>query len=316
MASDELELLKSDLTEINGRAKAINTLTPANELVPNGTDPLPLIEDDEDLVPLIRQASNEELEPLVEYIISKGGITTELHRTRAYKQYSPSRNHRMYADDIAAEIQKFGANTPWSQTFRNGRGKKYRKILGSVAKRCGIKSCFWHETAELEKRVLVAVITKAYEGMAQEERQEMLENLQIHKLPGISGPLAAGTLQAAIQAAGFAPYKLAVIVANSTANSVLGHGLAFATNAGLTKGLALFAGPIGWALDAIWGGIIVAGPAYRVSIPCVVQVALIRQSMLRRQRARRSRILRTIGIVTLLALASVVVLLAARSFMR
>jgi len=62
----------------------------------------------------------------------------------------------------------------------------------------------------------------------------------------------------AIQAAGFAPYKMAVIVANGMANAVLGHGLAFAANAGLTKGIALFAGPVGWALDAIWGGTIIA----------------------------------------------------------
>jgi uncharacterized protein YaaW (UPF0174 family) len=32
-------------------------------------------------------------------------------------------------------------------------------------------------------------------------------------------------LQVAIQAAGFAPYKLAVIVANGMASTVLGHGL-------------------------------------------------------------------------------------------
>jgi hypothetical protein len=90
---------------------------------------LPLIEDDEDLVPPLRQASNEELEPLVEYIIEKGGVTAQLHRTQRYKQYSGGGNHRMYADDIAAEIQKFGANTFFSQTIRGGRGIKYRKLL-------------------------------------------------------------------------------------------------------------------------------------------------------------------------------------------
>jgi hypothetical protein len=75
-----------------------------------------------------------------------------------------------------------------------------------------------------------------------------------------------------------------------------GHGLAFAANAGLTKGLALFAGPTGWALDAISGGVIVAGPAYRVTIPCVVQVAFIRQSMLRKQREERRRNLIVVGV--------------------
>jgi len=49
-------------------------------------------------------------------------------------------------------------------------------------------------------------------------------------------PSKAAALQTAIQATGFAPYKLAVIVANGMANAVLGHGLAFAASAGLTKG--------------------------------------------------------------------------------
>jgi uncharacterized protein YaaW (UPF0174 family) len=59
---------------------------------------------------------------------------------------------------------------------------------------------------------------------------------------------------------------------------------AFAADTRFLKGLALFAGPIGWALDPTWGGLIVAGPAQRVTLPCVVQVALIRQSAVRRQR--------------------------------
>ena len=111
--------------------------------------------------PLLRQASNEELEPLVRYIVEKGGVTAQIDRTRAFRQHSPSGNHQMYADDIAAEIQKFGANTFWSQAFRNGRGTKYRNILKSVAKRCGVKAGFWDETVEIEERVLVAVLSKA-----------------------------------------------------------------------------------------------------------------------------------------------------------
>jgi uncharacterized protein YaaW (UPF0174 family) len=267
-------------------------------------------------VPLLRLASNEELAPLVEYIVKKGGVTAQLPRTQAYRQHSPNRNHKMYVDDISAEIQKFGANTFWSHLIRKGRGKKYRSILKKVAKRCGGKANCWDETAEIEERVLVAVLGKAYEKMTEVERLELLATLQIHELPGARGPLAAGALQAAIQAAGFAPYKLAVVVANGTANALLGHGLAYAANAGLVKGIAVFAGPIGWALDAIWGGTIIAGPAYRVTIPCVIQVASIRQSVLQKQRERRQRILRILGLVALVALSCLLVVLAIRHGMR
>jgi uncharacterized protein YaaW (UPF0174 family) len=318
VSSDQLQLGNSSFSNIDRPETHIVTseASSSTELVHTGTGPLPLIEDDHDLVPLLRQASREELEPLVKYIVEKGGVTAQIHRTRAFRQYSPTGNHRMYADDIAAEIQKFGANTFWSQAFRNGRGKKYRKILKSVAKRCGVKAGVWDETAEIEERVLVAVLSKAYEGMTKEQRQEMLETLRIHKLPGAGGPITTAALQTAVQATGFAPYKLAVIVANGTANAVLGHGLAFAANAGLTKGLALFAGPIGWALDAMWGGMILAGPAYRVTVPCVVQVALIRQSMLQRRRQRKWRILLKVGLAVLVSVALVLAGLAARHFTR
>jgi len=288
--------------------------SPASALVTNGNGPLPLIEDDKDLVSLLRQASNEELDPLVKYIIKKGGVTAQLQRTQKYRQYSASGNHRMYADDIAAEIQKFGANTFWSHAFRKGRGKRYRKILKKVAKRCGVKAGFCDETAEIEERVLEAVLSKASERMTDQQRQELLDDLEVHTPPGSGGPVTAGVLQAAIQSAGFAPYMFAVIVANGTANAVLGHGLAFAANAGLTKAIALFAGPVGWAFDAVWGGMIASGPAYRVTIPCVVQVAFIRQSMLRKQQEERGRKLRVVGVVTLIALVCILAFFVARHF--
>lgn len=318
MPSDQLQLRNSSVSNIDRPETHIvpSEASSSTELVHRGTGPLPLIEDDHDLVPLLRQASNEELGPLVQYIVEKGGITAQIHQTRAFRQFSPIGNHRMYADDIAAEIQKFGGNTFWSQAFRSGRGTKYRNILKSVAKRCGVKSGFWDETADIEERVLVAVLSRAYEGMTHEQRQEALETLRIRKVPGAGGPVTAAALQTAIQATGFAPYKLAVIVANGTANAVLGHGLAFAANAGLTKGLALFAGPIGWALDAMWGGMILAGPAYRVTLPCVVQVALIRQSLLQRQRQRKWRILRKVGVAVLVTVALLLAGLAAGHFMR
>jgi uncharacterized protein YaaW (UPF0174 family) len=305
------------MTKAHGQAITLpsHASHPTSALVPNGSGPLPLVEDDNDLVPLLRQASNEELAPLVEYIVEKGGVTAQLHRTQKYRQYSVSHDHSEYADDIAAEIQKFGANTFWTHAIRKGRGVRYRKILRKVAKQCAVKAGWRDGTAEIEGRVLVSVLSKAYERMTKEQREELLATLKTQKLPGAGGPITAGALQAAIQATGFAPYKLAVIVANGTANAVLGHGLAFAANAGLTKAVALFAGPAGWAFDAAWGGMIAAGPAYRVTLPCVVQVALIRQSMVRKQKEERRRKLKAVGMAALITLVCIVALFVARHFM-
>lgn len=40
-------------------------------------------------------------------------------------------------------------------------------------------------------------------------------------------------------------------------------------------GLAV--GPIGWAITGLWTAISLAGPAYRITIPCVCHVAYLRQ---------------------------------------
>ncbi|WP_409012598.1 hypothetical protein [Bacteroides xylanisolvens] len=41
---------------------------------------------------------------------------------------------------------------------------------------------------------------------------------------------------------------------------------------------SIMMGPIGWILTAVWTLIDIAGPAYRVTIPAVIQIAYIRQS--------------------------------------
>jgi uncharacterized protein YaaW (UPF0174 family) len=67
-----------------------------------------------------------------------------------------------------------------------------------------------------------------------------------------------------------------VIVANAAAQQLLGHGLSLATNAALTKGIAVFAGPVGLVFAALLGGNALAAPARRVTVPIVLQVAAIR----------------------------------------
>jgi len=72
-------------------------------------------------------------------------------------------------------------------------------------------------------------------------------------------------------------YKIAVIVANTIANIILGRGLSLAANATLTRTISIFAGPIGWLITGALTAVDIAGPAYRVTIPAVIQVAFLRQ---------------------------------------
>ena len=241
---------------------------------------LRLREPDDDLIPLLRRASNEQLAPLVEYVTKttrgRGRFTEYLTTTKAYGAHYP--NHSAYVDEIAAEIQTFGGNSI-ANIFR-GSGVPYRKIVGNVAKR--VKANF-HASADvgtIEQQVLLTLLEKAYEKMSEDERRELLRGLGVEGASGLPAALPIMAIQASIRVAGFAAYRLAVIVANAVARALLGRGLSVAANAALTRAIGVVAGTIGWALTALWTAIDVARPAYRVVIPCVVQVALIRQMSL------------------------------------
>ncbi len=47
---------------------------------------------------------------------------------------------------------------------------------------------------------------------------------------------------------------IAVTVANGVTRAVLGHGLRVAANAGLTRTIGIFAGPIGWDYNGVMDG--------------------------------------------------------------
>lgn len=82
---------------------------------------------------------------------------------------------------------------------------------------------------------------------------------------------------------GFASYKLTLIIINAVAKAVLGRGLSLAANASLAKAMSIFAGPIGLAITALWTLIDIAGPAYRVTIPCTIIIAAMRKERNMRQ---------------------------------
>ena len=66
------------------------------------------------------------------------------------------------------------------------------------------------------------------------------------------------------------------IVANAIFKALFGRGLPLVVNAALTRAMAIFAGPIGWVVSGIWLLLDIAGPAFRVTMPAVTLVAMLR----------------------------------------
>ena len=224
---------------------------------------------DDDLIPLLRTATSEDLETLAEFI--RQASTSELIEGSYWVGER--------ADYISAEIQKFGGNTIMN-LFRGGTGVCYAEVVRDVADKLGVSYNDTTPVATIEGQIQIKILEKAYEKMTDDERRQLLDAIGEKFEGGIPAALPVMCIQAAIRLGGFAAYQIALMVANAVAKQILGHGLRMAANAGIARGIGIIAGPIGWAVTILWTLFDIAGPAYRISVPCVLQVAYIRQKSL------------------------------------
>lgn len=229
---------------------------------------------DSDLTPILSACSDEDLIPLRDYILKAS--TNELESMDSY--IAQPDHPSTYVDEMVYEIQTFGGNT-FANFFRNG-GIPYAEVAYDVARRVKAKHDENASVQEIEWAILTKILEGAIENISQKDR-EQLE--QVFREAGARNvdlnagvPLSLIITQIGIRASGFVPYQLATIVANAVAKKVLGQGLKFAANAALTRSIGVLAGPIGWLLTGGWLIFDAAGPAYRITIPCVCHVAYLR----------------------------------------
>lgn len=176
---------------------------------------------------------------------------------------------------IAEELRRFGGNS-FINLLRGGAGVPYKEIVCDVASHLKTDFRPAQSCGEIEIAAVNAVLAQSFSKMSEQEKADLFAEFGGTYAPG-AGPAVMAALQAAIKASGFGAFKLAAVVANAVAKAILGRGLAFGATAGLMRGISVFAGPIGWAITAIWTAFDLGSPAYRVTVPCVIQIAYMRQ---------------------------------------
>ena len=67
-----------------------------------------------------------------------------------------------------------------------------------------------------------------------------------------------------------------MLVANLAAKWGLKQAAALAARFAGSRAFAVLTGPIGWILTGIWTAFDIAGPAYRVTVPCTIIIAYLR----------------------------------------
>jgi uncharacterized protein YaaW (UPF0174 family) len=238
----------------------------------------------------LHEASDDDIEPLVGYI--EKAFSERLSKDPLFALYGnvpkKSRDESIrrtlrppYLKAVENDLRLFGGNTI-ANFFRGGEGPGYSEIARDVADKIGAKYGPDDAVGAVEESILLTFLGKAWEKMGADDRMALLKeidpkDLKVGNAANIPAPPAlVAAAQAAIRASGFKAYKIAVIVANQIAKKVLGRGLSFAANAMLTKGFAALVGPIGWVVTTAWMLADLASPAFRVTYPCVLHIAMLR----------------------------------------
>jgi len=236
---------------------------------------------DIDLNPVLEGASNDELKMIAKQMGERWA--TSLPDFRGYKEAQETGNYTKVGSLLAAELREFGGNTiaNISRAIVRGeyQGPPYRDIVYDVAKKLKLKPRKDMSCDHMEQLILDKSLERMWEELSDEERKELLQT--VHVRGGVTYSAFSAAMHTFIRNSGFMPYKVTLIIINAISKKVLGRGLSLATNAAAMK---LLAGTLARSLNVLlWGWLandIAFSPAFRVTTPCVIIIALSRQRQL------------------------------------
>lgn len=238
---------------------------------------------DIDLNPVLEGATNDELEMIAKQMDERWSESLTINED--YIKAKDERSYQKITALLAAELREFGGNT--IANIRRGitgeyQGPPYKEIVYDVAKKMKCHPNKSLSIDQLEQLILEKAIEEVWDNLSEEEKEEFFKSV------GGNGGCVFSTFSAAFHTAvrkmGFAPYKFTIMFLNKLSHKILGRGLKFATAPMamkiLSKSLARSVNFLLWA----WVLNDVASPAYRVTKPCVILVALSRQRQLAESR--------------------------------
>lgn len=225
----------------------------------------------------LQTCSSEELNDLV-YLLThdkdgKARWTEFLTTNERYKRHYP--DHKQYWQEIAEEIQLFGGNT-FMTLFRLGKGVMYKEVLCDVCDKMKVNYNKFSSVQVIEQNLLMKILQNSLEKMSPEELKNLSLEMGLKDIKVFTPQILMPMFIAVFKAGGFKSYQLTVIIVNAILKVLIGRGLNLAGNAALVRLAGILAGPIGLAITALWALFDIAGTAYRVTIPAVIQVAYLR----------------------------------------
>lgn len=244
---------------------------------------MPKYREDSDLE-VLKIADNQMLGILVEYLTqNRDGdkwLTEQLTSNPEF--IAANGDYQKVWQLIAEELQLFGGNT--IANMIRGKGVLYREILIDVCEKVKVKTDYNVPIVEIENALIAKIFANSWDAMTSDERNELKKDLKLD--PTQDDALTLEAIKTGI-AKGYFSYQVSMLIASSFANAVLGTNIAllagFAGAVGASRLIGSLAGPLGVLITSMLTLPMISGPAYRVTLPAVIQVAAIRQQLLNRE---------------------------------
>lgn len=226
----------------------------------------------------LQNCENEDLRALCDILMYDNDgelrISESLSNSDCYLACYPDNMRDMWKD-LASELRCYGGNSLLNY-LRHGQGPSYESIVYDVCKRMEVEDIDKHDTAEeMEQKLLIALSVKAIGEMTEEQARAIMEESGVVGYDYTKAGLLAALLTLRLVNKRVFIYVLESIV-NMLSKILLGRGITMMGLGALSRVFGIVFGPVSWIILSGWTAWDIMGPAYRVTIPAVLQVAYMR----------------------------------------
>ena len=219
------------------------------------------IQGDEALVQLLLNADKGDIDLLIDYVTNTGKFGFSM--SDSVKAVLQDAKHQDIPDEetlrlLVRELQHFGGNTFVNLFRRNG--VSYSEIVDDVASHLKMKVQAAASVEEKEALIIDCAFTSSWKKMSDDERRQILRGMGISASVSLDIPV----------------WQKAALVANGLAQTTAGKVLPLIAGLGIGRVLGVLTGPVGLAITGLYTAYDISNPAFRVTLPCVVQIAWIR----------------------------------------
>ncbi|WP_217529285.1 hypothetical protein [Vibrio metschnikovii] len=245
---------------------------------------------------LLERADEKELSVLVDLITDKGKGRLMLNKNLKDLIISFQKKNKLceLSDTLAKEICAFGSHSAMN-VFRSGEGAEYSAILKDVAKILGAESKEATDVYSLERGILAVLILKAVNDKVDDELfkdlkcKDRTSNALIaesihktskgkreHLVETILDVFDAELMRKLVERVLTEKYILMLCSGIGALTNLGASGAGIMATAKLAGGIAARFNPLVAAVSGAASAFSLSGPAFRIVIPAVVQIALIR----------------------------------------